>query len=115
MVQAVEAINNQQKGTGAGASGDGLGAPFSLSALSKSALTHHQQAGDGTAFGSRTLDQGGPPDIPSPPSMDREADATGGLCIGRICADTVGAWGLSAINKLRRVYTGVLLATTINT
>ena len=34
---------DQQEGTEAGASGDDLGAPFSLFALSKSALTHHPQ------------------------------------------------------------------------
>ena len=37
---------DQQKGTEEGASGDDLGAPFSLPALSKSALTHPPQAGD---------------------------------------------------------------------
>ena len=36
---------DQQERTEAGASGDDLGALSSLSALSKSALTHHQQAG----------------------------------------------------------------------
>ncbi len=35
--------------------------------------------------------RGGPPGVPSLPSMDRSADATGGLCIGRSCADH---WGL---------------------
>ena len=57
--------------------------------------------------------RGGPPDVPSLPSMDRPADATGGLCIGRGCADALGGWGALAPNKLRRVYTGALLATTI--
>ncbi len=59
--------------------------------------------------------RGGPPGGPSLPSMDRPADATGGLCIGRSCADALGAWGPSVTNKLRRVYTGALLATTIST
>ena len=104
----------QQEGTEAGASGDDLGAPFSLPVLSKSALTHHPQASGGTACGSRAFDQGDPPSVPSLPSMDRPADATGGLCIGRSCADALGAWGPSATNKLRRVYTGALLATTVN-
>ena len=58
--------------------------------------------------------RGGPPDVPSLPSMDRPADATGGLCIGRSCADALGVWGALAPNKLRRVYTGALLATTVN-
>ncbi|MEY8387787.1 hypothetical protein AALC17_10900 [Oscillospiraceae bacterium 38-13] len=42
------------------------------------------------------------------------ADANSGLCIGRSCADALGAWGPSATNKLCRVYTGALLATTIS-
>ncbi len=56
--------------------------------------------------------RGGPPGVLSLPSMDRPADATGGLCIGRSCADALGAWGPSATNKLRRVYTGALLDAT---
>ena len=58
MAQAGGAVIDQQEGTEAGASGDDLGAPFSLSALSKSALTHHPQAGGGTACGSRALSEG---------------------------------------------------------
>ena len=104
----------QQEGTEAGASGDDLGAPFSLPVLSKSALTHHPQASGGTACGSRAFDQGDPPSVPSLPSMDRPADANGGLCIGRGCADAPGVWGPSTPNKLRRVYTGALLAATIS-
>ena len=57
---------------------------------------------------------GAPPGVPSLPSMDRPADATGGLCIGRGCADAPGVWGPSTPNKLRRVYTGALLAATIS-
>ena len=56
----------QQEGTEAGASGDDLGAPFSLSVLSKSALTHHPQAGGGTACGSRALSEGRPARHPIP-------------------------------------------------
>ena len=41
------------------------------------------------------------------------ADANGGLCIGRSRADHRGLGGPSATNKLRRVYTGALLATTV--
>ena len=79
----------------------------------KSALTHHPQAGGGTACGSRVFDQGDPPSVPSLPSMDRPADANGGLCIGRSFTDAPGAWGSSDTNKLHQVYTGALLATTI--
>ena len=105
---------DQQKRTEAGASGDDLGAPFSLPTLSKSALTHHPQAGGGTASAVVRSPRGGPPGVPSLPSMDRPADATGGLCIGRGCADAPGVWGPSTPNKLRRVYTGALLAATIS-
>ena len=48
------------------------------------------------------------------PAQYIPADANGGLCIGRSYADALGAWGPSATNKLRRVYTGALLATTIS-
>ena len=57
---------DQQEGAESGASGDDLGAPFSLSALSKSALTHHPQAGGGTAYGSRALSEGRPAGCPFP-------------------------------------------------
>ena len=50
---------------------------------------------------------------PLPAQYDRSADATGGLCIERICVDALGAWGPSATNKLHRIYTGALFATTI--
>ena len=88
-----------------------LGALFLCKA--KGALTHHQPiAGGGTAYGSRAPSGGGSaggcPSLPSIP-----ADANGGLCIGRSCADVLGAWGPSATNKLHRVYTGALLAITI--
>ena len=53
MTQAGRAVIDQQEGTEAGASGDDLGAPFSLSALSKGVLTHHQQAGGSMACGHR--------------------------------------------------------------
>ena len=57
---------DQQKRTEAGASGDDLGAPFSLPTLSKSALTHHPHAGGGTAGGSRALSEGRPAGRPLP-------------------------------------------------
>ena len=66
MLQARRAVIDQQEGTEAGASGLGLGAPFSLSPLSKSALTHHPQAGGGTACGSRALSEGRPAGRPIP-------------------------------------------------
>ena len=60
MAQAGGTVIYQQEGTEAGASGDDLGAPFSLPVLSKSALTHHPQAGGGTACGSCALSEGRP-------------------------------------------------------
>ena len=52
--------------------------------------------------------RGGPPDVPSLPSMDRPADATGGLCIGRSCADALG--GLGAVGHQQAapgIYRGI--------
>ena len=66
MAQAGGTVIYQQEGTEAGASGDDLGAPFSLPVLSKSALTHHPQAGGGTACGSRALSEGRPAGRPLP-------------------------------------------------
>ena len=48
------------------------------------------------------------------PAQYIPADANSGLCIGRSCADALGVWGPSATNKLHRVYTGALLAITID-
>ena len=50
---------------------------------------------------------------PSLPAQYIPADANGGLCIGRSCADVLGGWGPSATNKLHWVYTGALLATMV--
>ena len=55
------------------------------------------------------------PDVPFLPSMDRPADATGGLCIGRSCADALGGLGAVGHQQAAPVYTGALLATTIKT
>ena len=41
-------------------------------------------------------------------------DAIGGLCIGQSYADALEAWGPSATNKQRRVYTGALLVVSIS-
>ena len=51
--------------------------------------------------------------VSSCPVWTGSADATGGLCIERSCADVLGAWGPSAANKRPGVYTQALLATTI--
>jgi len=52
--------------------------------------------------------------VPSLPSMDRPADANGGLCVGQSFADALGTWGPWAINKHAPGIYGALLATTIN-
>ena len=104
----------QQEGTEAGASGDDLGAPFSLSPLSKSALTHHPQAGGGTACGSRALSEGRPARRPIPAQYGQVSRRHRRLVHRAELRRCTGAWVPSAPNKLRRVYTGALLAITIN-
>ena len=85
-------------GNRSGSAQDDLGAPFSLSALSKSALTHHRQAGGSTACGRRALSRGGSAGVSSPAGII-PANANGGLCIGRSRADAAGAWRPSATNQ----------------
>ena len=100
---------DQQKGTEAGVSGDDLGAPFSLSALSKSALTPHRRwlvvvwacghrapSGDGSAGGG--------------PSLLIYRQTPTAACASDEAAPITGAWGPSATNKRHRVYTRALLA-----
>ena len=67
------------------------------------------------ACGHRAPSGGGVAPLPVLSLPVYTADANSGLCIGRSCADALGVWGPSAPNKLRRVYTGALLATTIIT
>ena len=80
----------------------------------KGALTHHQPgAGSGMACGHRAPFGGGSSEGVSPcPVWTGSADATGGLCIERSCADVLGGLGAAATNK-RPVYTEALLATSI--
>jgi len=66
------------------------------------------------ACGHRAPFGGGGGSAASPPLPVYTADANSGLCIGRSYADALGAWGPLATNKQHRVYTGALLATTIN-
>ena len=107
---------DQQERTEAGASGDDLGAPFSLSALCEErTYSPPPLAGGGMACGHRAPSggRGRNGSAISFPLPVYTADANGGLCIGCRCVDALGAWGPSATNKLRRVYTGALLAITI--
>ena len=80
----------------------------------KSALTHHLPRSAVVLPDGSRPPGAVPAGRPFPcPVWDRPADANGGLCIGRSFADALGACGSSATNKLCRVYTGALLATTI--
>ena len=93
MTQSEKAVIDQQEKTEAGASGNDLGAPFSLWAPAKGARTHHQPgAGGGTACGSRAPSGGGSAGVVLPCPVI-SADANGGLCIGRSCADALGLGG----------------------
>ena len=103
----------QQEGTEAGASGDDLGAPFSLPVLSKSALTHHPQAGGGTACGSRAISEGRSTGRPFPAQYGQVSRRHRWLVHWVEPRRSPGAWGPTAPNKLLRVYTGALLAATI--
>jgi len=87
-------VIDQQERTEAGASGDDLGAPFSLPVLSKSALTHHLPR-PAVVLPPAVVrsPRVGPPGVPFLPSMDRSEDATGGLCIGWSRADHRGLGG----------------------
>ena len=101
MAQVGGAVIDQQEGTEAGASGDDLGAPFSLSALCEErTYSPPPSAVGGMACGYRARGS-----VASPALLVYTADANGGLCIGRSCADALGAWGPSATNKRHRVYT----------
>ena len=104
---------DQQERTEAGASGDDLGAPFSLSALSKSALTHHPQAGGGTACGSRALSEGRPAGRPFPAQYGQASRRHRRLVHRVERLRYTGGLGAVGPNKRHRVYTGALLATTI--
>ena len=62
MAQAGRAVIDRQGEADAGASGVDLDALFSLPGKGKCALTHHPQAGGGTACGSRAFGRGCPAD-----------------------------------------------------
>ena len=94
MTQAGKAAIDQREGTEAGASGDDLGAPFSLSALAKSALTHHPQAGGGMAYGHRALSGGGSAGVSSPAGIYQQTPTA--ACVSDAVApitEGLGAFG----------------------
>ena len=98
-------------GNRSGSAQDNLGAPFSLSALSKSALTHHRQAGGVVPPAAAVRSPGAaPPGCPPLPVYTSRRQRR--LVHRTQLRRSPGAWGPSATNKLRRVYTGALLATT---
>ena len=76
----------------------------------KSALTHHRHRL--VVVWPAAIVRVAP--LPVLPLLVYTTDANSGLCIGRSYADALGAWGPLATNKQHRVYTGALLATTIN-
>jgi hypothetical protein len=95
-------------GTKAGASGDDLGAPLSLLALSKSALTHHR----------RWLVVVWPAAIVRPPGVSFPAgiyqQTPAAACASDAAVPITGGLGAVSTNKRHRVYTEALLATTIS-
>ena len=99
-------------GNRSGSAQDDLGAPFSLSALSKSALTHHRQAGGVVPPAAAVRSPGAaPPGCPPLPVYTSRRQRR--LVHRTQLRRSPGAWGPSATNKLRRVYTGALLATMV--
>ena len=120
MTQTGKAVIDQQKGTEAGASGDDLGAPFSLPAPSEErTYSPPLLAGGGMACGHRAPSggRGRTSSTISFPLPVYTADANGGLCIGRSCADHRGLGGGQPPTSERRyipVHCLLLLSTSIN-
>lgn len=78
-----------------------------------SILTHYPPRVSGSmACGQRAPFEGGNGSTISPSLPVYTAGAKGGLCIGRNCADTLGAWGPLATNKWNRIYIRVFLTLT---
>ncbi len=79
----------------------------------KSALTHQPQAGGGMACGHRAPSGGGSAGgtLPLPVYTSRRQQR---LVHRTQPRRSPGAWGPSATNKRHRLYTGALLASTIN-
>ena len=118
MTQAGKAVIDQQEGTEAGASGDDLGAPFSLTALCKErTYSPPPSAGGGMACGHRAPSGGAgvAPPSASPPAGIYQQTPTAACASDAAVSMRWGLGGASATNKLRQVYTGALLATTIRT
>ena len=97
-----------------GAFGDDLGAPFSFAGPLRRAhlLTTRKLV---VVWPAAIVRPPGAAPLGVPfPCRYIPADANSGLCIGRSRADRRGLGGPSATNKLRRVYTDALLATTVS-
>ena len=79
----------------------------------KSALTHHPQTGGGMACGHHAPSGGGSAEgvLPRPVYTSRRQQR---LVHRTQPRRSPGTWGPSATNKRHRVYTGALLATTVN-
>lgn len=78
----------------------------------KCALTHHQQAGGGMACGHRAPSGGGSAGGPSLPVYTSRRQRW--LVHRAELRRCTGGLGAVATNKLRRVYTGALLAATVS-
>ena len=109
MTQAGKAVINQQAGTKGGASGDDLGAPFSLPALSKSAFTHHRPRPAVVLPPAAVRSPGAaPPGRPVLPVYNSRRQQR--LVHRTQPRRSLGAWGASATNKRHRVYACALFA-----
>ena len=95
MAQVGGAAIDQQKGTEAGASGDDLGAPFSLSALCEEHTYSPPARGQRWyCLTAAVRPPGAAPLVQFFPAQYIPANANGGLCIGRSHADHRGLGGL---------------------
>ncbi len=107
MTQAGKAVIDQQKGTEAGASGDDLGAPFSLLAPSEERTYSPPPLAGGMACGHRAPSGGGSAGVSSPAGIYQQTPMA--ACASDAATPITGGLGPSATNKLHRVYTGALL------
>jgi len=113
MTQAGKAVIDQQEGTKAGASGDDLGAPFFLSALGEGRT--YSPPASGRWWYCLTAAVRPPGGLPGCPPLPVYTSRRRRRLVHRTqLRRSPGAWGPSTTNKLRQVYTGALLATTIS-
>ena len=100
---------DQQEETEGGASGDRLGAPFSLSALSKGALTHHRWLVVVWPAAIVRPSGAAPPGCPSLPVIYQQTPTA--AYASDAAASITGGLGAIGHQQAARIYTGALLAT----